>query len=126
MKKTRFAVYGTLKKGFHNHYLLDKANFLGSTKTSDKYTMHSLGGFPAVTTEGHTSIEVEVYETDDEQTINSINTLEGFTGIKGHAHNWYDTETIETEFGDAEMFVFRKSCAYPIIESGIWQNQNSY
>ena len=45
----RVAVYGTLKKGGHNHRLLNESKYLGKDTTEAKYNFYSLGGFPAVT-----------------------------------------------------------------------------
>lgn len=122
MKKevTRFAVYGTLKKGRGNDARLRSTKFLGDHLTEPNYTMYSMGGFPAVVPEGNTSITIEVYETTDEDVINSVNALEGFSGIKNDPRNWYDTETIDTPYGKAEMFIFKTAPARPVVEGGKW------
>ncbi|HOO33328.1 MAG TPA: gamma-glutamylcyclotransferase [Thermotogota bacterium] len=42
---TRYiAVYGTLKKGFHNHRLLKEARFVGKGKTKGKYLLTTIAG----------------------------------------------------------------------------------
>lgn len=33
-------VYGTLKRGYHNHYLMQGASFLGTGHTIEKYAMY--------------------------------------------------------------------------------------
>lgn len=57
------AVYGSLKKGKHNHHLIE-----GSKKIDDifiKGTMYSLGSYPAMVLEGDNWYEAEVYEVND-------------------------------------------------------------
>lgn len=114
------AVYGTLKQGFGNNHLLERAKYLGEAFTTPEYTMYSLGGFPTIVKNGNTSIKIEVYEVEDPT---AINRLEGFTGEKNSPSNWYNTETIATPYGDAEMFVFDKPPQrhINIVESGVWE-----
>ena len=48
MSRVKVAVYGTLKKGFHNHLVLgDDAKYLGRGMTTSKYDMRN-AGFPAI------------------------------------------------------------------------------
>jgi gamma-glutamylcyclotransferase (GGCT)/AIG2-like uncharacterized protein YtfP len=117
-----FFVYGTLKKSFHNHYLLHKAKFLGNHTTESVYTLFD-GGFPIVCRNGNTAIKGELYQTDDQKIINSVNALEGHFG-PDNIDNWYDVDTIKTEHGDANIFVMN-NCNRPFtIESGFWPNQD--
>jgi gamma-glutamylcyclotransferase (GGCT)/AIG2-like uncharacterized protein YtfP len=121
-KETLFAVYGTLKQGFGNNRLLAEAEFLGEFRTEPKYSMYSLGGFPAVTLQGNTALTVQVYKTSDPDVVDRVNSLEGFTGVKDDPNNWYDTKTIETPYGEAEMFYFkRQPTTAALVESGNWQ-----
>lgn len=113
-------VYGSLKKGFHNHPFLKNAKFLGKFITEPIYTMYNLGGYPTVTEGGTTAIHCEVYEVTTEEEIRRLNFLEGFTGIKNHPKNMYERQTIETSYGDAEMYYFTKNPNTLIIKSGIW------
>lgn len=116
------AAYGTLRKGWGNHRLLETSRFLGEYKTEPNYIMFD-GIFPIVEREGNTSIHVELYETDDQDVINRINWLEHCTGKKGHSDNWYDLEFIETEYGLAQMYVMNKgkSGRKQILENGKWR-----
>lgn len=58
-------VYGTLKKGFSNHRLLEKSNLIGKASTCEKYPMFcSNGMYPYMVHKiglGH-SVKGEVYE----------------------------------------------------------------
>jgi gamma-glutamylcyclotransferase (GGCT)/AIG2-like uncharacterized protein YtfP len=77
-------VYGSLKRGYGNHYILDRsAKFVARTRTVGRsYYMVSFGPFPAVMKipssfkEEFYNIEGEVYEVD-EQTLMSLDALEG-------------------------------------------------
>jgi gamma-glutamylcyclotransferase (GGCT)/AIG2-like uncharacterized protein YtfP len=75
-------VYGSLKKGYHNHFLLEEAKFLG--KKTIKGTMYSLNHFPGVVLKGESEIEGELYEVDD-KTLNLVDRLEGY--IEGDDEN---------------------------------------
>lgn len=119
-----FAVYGTLKEKYGNHRILrnqDGVEFKGNFVTEPKYTMFSLGGFPAVCPEGKTSITCELYEVKNPEVISRVYSLEGYTGVQDHPNNWYDVEKIETPHGEASMFIFKdspKNCS--VVENGIW------
>lgn len=116
-----FAVYGTLKRGFGNNRLLADAKFIGTHTTEPEYTMYSSGGFPIVKTGGETSIKCELFATTDPAVINHVNMLEGYRG-KDDPNNWYDRKTINTAFGDAEMYVMHEvPSRMPVVEGGEWK-----
>ena len=59
-------VYGSLKRGFGNHRLVEDSTFVGSAMTLDKsYEMVSMGGFPGVIDGKSNRIQGELYEIDD-------------------------------------------------------------
>lgn len=122
-KRTKVAVYGTLRKGEYNWArLLDgKSEYLGTYETTPNYTMYDNGGFPIVIDKGHNKIVYEVYEVD-ENVLQSLNRLEGCTGIPGHPENWYDIIPIETPTGKAFMYVMHKEKDLEIIKNGDWVN----
>lgn len=117
-----FAVYGTLKQGYGNHYLLQKAKYIGLHTTEPKYSLFD-GGFPIVERDGSHPVVVELYESNDEKIINKVHALEGCTGIQNHPNNWYDFDYIQTPKGEARMFVMNKgkSKRNRIIHNGNWQ-----
>jgi gamma-glutamylcyclotransferase (GGCT)/AIG2-like uncharacterized protein YtfP len=124
-----YAVYGTLRKGHGNYRwcLQGKSEFLGEIKTPAQFTMVGKGaGFPYVLPLGDTPIVVEIYRVTDKQVIQSINSLEGYTGQRGHSSNWYNTCDVDTPWGLANMFI-NESIKNPdpsrIIETGDWNNQ---
>lgn len=74
------AVYGTLKRGFRNHELLDPRGFrfVGFFTSVDKMHMTSAGGFPIVYKWPETHhVMAEVYEVLDEACLSRLDELEG-------------------------------------------------
>jgi gamma-glutamylcyclotransferase (GGCT)/AIG2-like uncharacterized protein YtfP len=59
------AVYGSLKSGHYNHYLLGEARFLGETTV--RGTLYSMGAYPALAESGDKEYHAEVYEVPDEE-----------------------------------------------------------
>jgi len=73
-------VYGTLKQGFHNHYLLENAEFVCEVTTKEKYPMvNTEEYFPYlldVSGVGH-NIKGEVYRIDN-VILAMLDVLEGY------------------------------------------------
>lgn len=118
---SRVAVYGSLRQGFHNHPLLEGAEFIGTTVTDQEYTMYSLGSFPAVTlTIPYSQIVVEIYEVDD-YTLARLNRLEGYRG-EG-MDNFYDRSEVQTGLGPALMYHTQPQRRSEIVNSGDWADK---
>ena len=81
------AVYGSLKKGFHNHNLMKNSEFIGAGITEPKFSMINLGSFPGLHI-GSDKILVEVYRVDVENDLPRLDALEGHP-------DWY-RRTLET------------------------------
>lgn len=115
------AVYGSLRKEMGNHPLIAEGEFLGETKTEAKYTLFSLagGGFPGIHEDGKTAITIEVYRITPE-VDKRIESLEGYT--PGGSFNMYEKKTVETEFGEASIYIFNGKNSNKIIESGDWKS----
>lgn len=69
-------VYGTLKEGFGNHYLLSKAIKVSKAETVRKYGMYQSGIPFVIKDEESTTIKGEVYLVD-QTTFKNIDRLEG-------------------------------------------------
>ena len=76
-------VYGSLKKGFNNHPLLERSECVGRGLVHDAQ-LYSLGSFPALVI-GEGSVEGEVYEADEE-------TMKRLDMLEGHPH-FYQRQT---------------------------------
>ena len=73
-------VYGSLKKGFHNHRLLNRSHFMKGGKIPMPFTMINLGAFPGLIPTKHRVEEYsicELYLVDD-KTFKQLDLLEGY------------------------------------------------
>ena len=91
-ERTRVFVYGTLRAGEPNHYLLDDHNLVGEARTEPAFELVSLGAFPAMIPGGTTAVVGEVYEVDPV-------TLAALGRLEGHPR-FYQRRTIRLEGGD--------------------------
>ena len=67
MKFTRVFVYGSLKRGFHNHPFLRGQRLIGEARSQPVYRLISLGSYPGMietAAENARSIHGEVWEVD--------------------------------------------------------------
>ena len=110
-------VYGTLKYGLHNHYLLGDSKFIANAKTKERYSLYANGIPYVVKTESTSYISGEVYEIDN-ITLNQLDRLEGHP-------NWYVREEILVVLdnnNDLKVWIY----FYPnkignLIENGIFE-----
>ena len=113
---TNVFVYGSLRKGFHNHYLLERSTILHDDAVITG-TMASLGGFPCVTTEGNNQIHGEIYEVDDP-------TLADLDRLEGHP-SFYCREVVRSSKGDVWVYLIKDSSyyngGYPLVKDGVWR-----
>ncbi len=75
--------YGTLKKGFRNHYLLEDSKYIGDAVTKNKYGLFPsvCGGFPfAIKSYSDTEIFGELYDINKE-TLEKLDYLEGYPDL---------------------------------------------
>jgi gamma-glutamylaminecyclotransferase len=120
MKKNSLVfVYGTLRRGEVNHYLLETARFCGSHATRACFRMFSLGTYPAVLQGGLDSIQGEVYQVDA-RTMSRLDWLEGYP----HAYN---RKLIPTPWGRAWIYLYRESVeGRKRIPGGLWRDERHH
>ena len=111
MASIRIFVYGSLKRGFSNHALLNRAEYLGEHVTAARYTMYDLGPYPAVSVGGRTPISGEVFAVD-RLTLAAVDKLEEYPHV-------YDRIHIVTPFGPAWMYIMPASTR-PRVVDGFW------
>lgn len=112
-------VYGTLKKGFLNHHLIEEASFVGENKTTKNYCMIDLGHFPAILEkEEFGPISGETYLAD-EKILRAVDEFEG---------KWFYRKKIQLESGKEAYAYFLSPEAiknkYPVIKDGNWKIRN--
>lgn len=119
-KHTLF-VYGTLKRGFHNHVCLGQnATFIGEADLHG-WKMYSLGGFPAIA-QGDGIVQGEVYEVDDDG-FQRCDRLEGYPSF----YNRSEVEPVISDNGHIKLvkawtYHFDKSPrGAPLVKDGIWK-----
>lgn len=114
------AVYGTLRKGLNNDYLLKNAEYIGKYETLPEYKMVDLGQYPGLLNNGTTSITMEVYEIDD-ITLGEVDSLEGY--VPGNStHTFYERVIIETPFGQGYTYLYKGNRdGADIVELGDWK-----
>lgn len=106
-------VYGTLKRGYANH---DVMNAAGGTYLGDTFvhgaTMFSLGAFPAISFDAGNGIYGEVYEVED---ISPVDRLEGYP-------HFYDRKQVSTPYGKAWVYHMspRRTLRLLVVEEGYW------
>lgn len=122
---TKVAVYGSLRREMHNHPIIEGQAYLGTTVTTDEYTMYDLGAFPAVClTIPVCPIVVEVYEVDD-ACMARLNRLEGYRG-EG-MDNFYDCSEIQTaDFGPVLIYHMGPQRRTEMVTSGDWCKHYTY
>ena len=97
MQSVKLFVYGTLMQGFHNHYLLGGAKFVGPATTQENYSMY-VSGIPYVSEKPATyPIEGEVYEVDKY-------TLEDLDRLEGHPV-WYQRKEIPVVLNESKELI---------------------
>jgi gamma-glutamylcyclotransferase (GGCT)/AIG2-like uncharacterized protein YtfP len=106
-------VYGTLKRGFHNHRCLEGAVFVKETTLTTPFWMYDTGGFPALlqTTEGKPGYYPtgEVFELPEgragQAVLARLDRLES-EGYMYHRQEFYDRdeEIVSVYVGDPKVF----------------------
>jgi gamma-glutamylcyclotransferase (GGCT)/AIG2-like uncharacterized protein YtfP len=109
-------VYGTLLSGEGNHRRLSASRLLGAQRTEPRYTLISLGRFPALLEGGDTSVSGEVYEVD-------ALTLAALDQLEGHPHFYRRTSLALLGGESVQGYVLARvlNATYPLIPGGDWR-----
>lgn len=112
------AVYGTLKRGYSNHHLLDKACYIGPD-TLTRLTLYDLGPYPGALAKPSDGVEVEVYEVNDPLLV-MLDELEGYEP-QAEKTSLYLRKKIQTTHGLAWVYLYNKPVqSGQRIDSGTW------
>lgn len=113
-------VYGTLKKGYHNHRVLgSNPKFCGKATTPPDYLLYDNGSYPcmiqATAGEGR-AVEGEVYEVPDSQMV-ALDRLEGVPWL-------YERATIELPgHGPVIGYIYQRSVSQYLDCGSSWPRQ---
>ena len=109
-------VYGTLRRGFENHYLLKNSKFIGYGITKEKYSLY-VDSIPYVVKIPYCQIKGEVYEVDK-------NTLIALDELEGHP-DFYRRELIDVIVNGKTIKAWIYFYPYPrgkLIKSGDYKD----
>jgi len=118
MNKHTVLVYGSLRKGKHNHsYFLKDAALLGQGKVKG-FSMFSLGAFPFITPSEDDAIVAEAYEVDDAG-LSSLDRLEGYPSF----YNRMEVGMEDSELRGWIYYMDKPKTSSPYVEGGDWMKQ---
>ncbi|MCF6310178.1 MAG: gamma-glutamylcyclotransferase [Sulfurimonas sp.] len=120
-------VYGSLKKGFDNHKLLDKyAKRLGKANTVKKFGMFedTFGNYPYLIDAPYNKVKGELYQITRKEVMEKIDEFEG-------APDYYQRERIEVKshHGVNRAFVYiQTNITAPSDQEALkeWNNNSNY
>ena len=120
MSNTHVVAYGSLKRGFGNHRLLESSELVHE-EVSFTGTMADLGGIPCVTQHGNTTLKGEMYSVDEE-------TLARLDRLEGHP-SFYERKRVHTSGGEAWIYLIDEPHYYEdgrrIVKSGNWGQEEA-
>ncbi|OPX55020.1 Uncharacterized conserved protein YtfP, gamma-glutamylcyclotransferase (GGCT)/AIG2-like family [Oceanospirillum multiglobuliferum] len=112
------AVYGSLRAGLINHYLLGGSTLIG-TILHQGLTLYDLGEYPAALRHPSTGVILEVYRIEN-ATLALLDRLEDYEPLRPN-DSLYLRETLKTPFGLCWVYLYNQSLAgVPIVASGDW------
>ena len=108
------AVYGTLKKGFGNHIIIEHCEYIGSDLL-EGFDLYDLGPFPGVYV-GDNKVFVEIYQVDSEYTKRALDRLEGYPDL-------YTKDVVQTHFGSATIYIYNQRLRDNdlLLKDGFWK-----
>lgn len=120
-------VYGSLKRGFHNQHMLEKAEFLGNATTVEKFPMFEVEKqeYPYLLDIFHCdaeNVEGEVFEVSD----SLLKRLDFFEGVP----EYYFRKLIQVELEglvvDAYVYFFKEIKVPEGKPLKVWEKNNEY
>jgi gamma-glutamylcyclotransferase (GGCT)/AIG2-like uncharacterized protein YtfP len=107
-------VYGTLRRGEHNHVQLGPARFVGEAWTTPHYELVDMGDYPALLETGADAVRGELYDVPESW----LSHLDAFEDVP----TLYERKLITLNQAQALGYVMRREVAgaAPRIPSGDW------
>lgn len=116
-------VYGTLKKNFPAHELMEEvgAKFLSNAVTDCAYQLYDQGNFPGMVEEdGPTGVHGELYEVPEA----GLHLLDGYECVGQGLFRRAEIELADGTKALAYLYA-RPYCAALRVESGVWDERGS-
>lgn len=115
--KYKIAVYGSLRKGLYNHYLMSHSDFIKTVSAEVPFKMISMSDrFPAlIPTKENNLVVFELYKVDD-KTARNLDILEGYP-------DFYSKKYIKIEDEDYLVYYLsplKITNEEEVVESGDW------
>jgi gamma-glutamylaminecyclotransferase len=109
-------VYGTLKRGFHNHKRLSSARFVESLQTIAGYQLYNYNGAPImIFSGGESRVTGELYEV-------TRSVLEKIDEREGHPTMYRRETIIVRDSREAQAYIWRGDLqGAKRITSGAWE-----
>jgi len=106
-------VYGTLKKGYSNHRLLEAADLIGVAQIYGDRILNDTWPPTFTYTEGNkTPFEGELYKVTAEE-------LRRLDGLEGHPNGWYRTQVdAVSDMGNGVTDIVRAWCYFYYVDQG--------
>lgn len=116
-KKYKVAVYGSLRKGLYNHYLMSHSDFIKTVSVEVPFKMISISDrFPAlIPTKENNLVVFELYKIDD-KTARNLDILEGYP-------DFYSKKYIKIEDEDYLVYYLsplKITNEEEVVKSGDW------
>lgn len=114
----RVFVYGTLMRGGHNHGLLAAARFAGEARTAPRYTLVSMGDWPALLEGGGQSVAGELF-------LVAVATLAALDALEG-APTLYQRRPVTLADGSLAVAYVKPAAlalGRPVVASGDWRRR---
>lgn len=93
-------VYGNLRQGGPDDYILAECELIGPHTTEPRYTMFRLGDFPAVVARGETAIVGEIYRVGDD-VFGLLDELQCYPQV-------FSRQTVHTSSGPAWIYLYNR------------------
>lgn len=115
--KYKVAVYGSLRKGLYNHYLMSHSDFIKTVSVEVPFKMISMSDrFPAlIPTKENNLVVFELYKVND-KTARNLDILEGYP-------DFYSKKYIKIEDEDYLVYYLsplKITNEEEVVESGDW------
>jgi len=117
-KTSKLFVYGTLKKGFNNHRIIEGSKYLGMHWLNN-YGIFDLGFYPGIRPRQGGVVYGELYEIDDEL-FPRLDRLEGTPYLYTRETEFFHRDDKDNPCCSGYVYVYASDTSEDWIEDGSW------